>query len=401
MCKIAEVVVVGGVRRSALISLSNLTDERMRHAKDGQWWQTTPHRALANNSVAYTETPDTGVFLREWLSLFESKSGERGIFNREAARLVSSWSGRRNDCTDFGTNPCSEIILRPFQFCNLSEVVARHTDTPQSLARKVRIASIIGTVQATLDSFRYIRPEWKENAETERLLGVSITGINDCPAWSGHVLEALRSEAQVANGLLAAALGINPSVAITCVKPSGTVSQLVNASSGIHPRYAEFYIRRVRFDVKDPMAQFLTDNGVPCEVDQYNPSALVFSFPVASPMSVTRHDVSAIEQLQTWEDWQVNWCEHKPSITVYVRDEEWVEVAAWVHKNFEIMSGVSFLPFDNGSYVQAPYEEITEEKYRELAEAMPKSLDWTAMSEMRDDTSGSQELACTGGACEL
>lgn len=401
MCKVAEVVVVGGVRRSALISLSNLTDERMRHAKDGQWWVNNPQRALSNNSVCYTETPDMGVFMREWLSLYESKSGERGIFNRQAAKEVAGWNGRRDTNHEFGTNPCSEIILRPFQFCNLTEVVARTNDTKATLISKVKIATILGTLQSTLTDFPFLRSKWKENCEEERLLGVSITGIYDSEYLGYGIPLGLKQDAIDTNFKYADILGIPRSAAITCVKPSGTVSQLVNASSGIHPRYSDYYIRRVRMDAKDPICKFLTDNNVPCEVDQYNSSAMVFSFPVGASNSITRMDVSAISQLETWKDYQLSWCEHKPSITVYVRENEWLEVAAWVYENFDIVSGVSFLPYDNGSYVQAPYEEITIEQYNTLAESMPTALDWSKMVEENDTTTGSQELACHGGSCEL
>lgn len=404
MCKIAEVVVVGGVRRSALISLSNLTDERMRHAKDGQWWLNNPQRALSNNSVCYTEKPDIGVFMREWLSLYESKSGERGIFSREAAKNVVMANGRRDPNHEFGTNPCSEIILRPFQFCNLTEVVVRPDDTQQDIIRKAKIASILGTIQSTLTDFRFLRPEWTKNCVEERLLGVSMTGIcdNDETAiYADYWVNVAKDEVIATNKFYAALLGINQSAATTCVKPSGTVSQLVNSSSGIHPRYAEYYIRRVRMDIKDPICKFLNDNNVPSEVDQYNPSALVFSFPIRSPNTITRDSYSALQQLYLWEEYQNEWCEHKPSITVYVRDNEWLEVAAWVYEHMDILSGVSFLPYDNGTYVQAPYEEITKEQYEALAANMPTVLDWSKMTEEMDVTTGSQELACVGGACEL
>jgi len=404
MCKIAEVVVVGGVRRSALISLSNLTDERMRHAKDGQWWSNNPQRALANNSVCYTETPDMGVFMREWLSLYESKSGERGIFNREAAKNVVKDNGRRDFNHEFGTNPCSEIILRPFQFCNLTEVVVREDDDSHDIEEKVKLASILGTLQATLTDFPFLRSKWKENCEEERLLGVSLTGICDSPTTTfGVYLDGERWKDAVitTNQIYATMLGINPSAATTCVKPSGTVSQLVNSASGIHPRYSPYYIRRVRMDIKDPICKFLTDNNVPSEVDQYNSSAMVFSFPINAESSSTRTDFTALQQLEMWDDYQTHWCEHKPSITVYVRDHEWLDVAAWVYDHMDYMSGVSFLPYDNGSYVQAPYEEISYDKYKELAAAMPLVLDWSKMVEDHDTTTGSQELACTGTSCEI
>lgn len=404
MCKIAEVVVVGGVRRSALISLSNLTDERMRHAKDGQWWGNNPQRALANNSVCYTEKPDIGVFMREWLSLYESKSGERGIFNREAAKTVVNDNGRRDPNHEFGTNPCSEIILRPFQFCNLTEVVVREDDDSHDIMEKVKLASILGTLQATLTDFPFLRSKWKENCEEERLLGVSLTGICDSPTTTFGVYldgEHWKDAVITTNQIYATMLGINPSAATTCVKPSGTVSQLVNSSSGIHPRYSPYYIRRVRMDIKDPICKFLTDNNVPSEVDQYNSSAMVFSFPINAESSSTRTDFTAIQQLEMWDEYQTHWCEHKPSITVYVREYEWLEVAAWVYDHMDYMSGVSFLPYDNGSYVQAPYEEISYAKYKELAAAMPLVLDWSKMVEDHDTTTGSQELACTGTSCEI
>jgi ribonucleoside-diphosphate reductase alpha chain len=354
--------------------------------------------------VCYTEKPDIGVFMREWLSLYESKSGERGIFSREAAKNVVMANGRRDPNHEFGTNPCSEIILRPFQFCNLTEVVVRPDDTQQDIIRKAKIASILGTIQSTLTDFRFLRPEWTKNCVEERLLGVSMTGIcdNDETAiFPYYWVNVAKDEVIATNKFYAALLGINQSAATTCVKPSGTVSQLVNSSSGIHPRYAEYYIRRVRMDIKDPICKFLNDNNVPSEVDQYNPSALVFSFPIRSPNTITRDSYSALQQLYLWEEYQNEWCEHKPSITVYVRDNEWLEVAAWVYEHMDILSGVSFLPYDNGTYVQAPYEEITKEQYEALAANMPTVLDWSKMTEEMDVTTGSQELACVGGACEL
>jgi len=410
MCKVGDIVVVGGVRRSALISLSNLTDERMRHAKSGNWWEHDPHRALANNSVCYTETPDIGIFMREWSSLYDSKSGERGIFSRTASKTQAGRNGRRDDSFDFGTNPCSEIILRPNQFCNLTEIVARSDDTRDSLERKARLATILGTLQSTLTDFRYLGKKWTHNTEEERLLGVSLTGICDSPALVpdrkesaiAELLQHLRDVCVEVNKSYSGLLGITPSAAITCVKPSGTVSQLVGSSSGIHPRYSPFYIRRVRFDAKDPMANFMRERGFPCEQDFYNPSALVFSFPVkADGSGLYRNDLTAIQQLEMWKVYQDNWCEHKPSITVYVREHEWLEVGAWVYKHFNEISGVSFLPYDNGSYRQAPYEEITEEKYNELTSKMPKDIDWTEMKEGMDTTTGTHELACSAGVCEI
>jgi ribonucleoside-triphosphate reductase len=408
VCKIAEVVVCGGVRRSALISLSNLTDERMRNAKQGEWWIQNPQRALANNSVAYTENPDTGIFLREWESLYSSKSGERGIFSRVASKVQAGRSGRRDLDWEFGTNPCSEIILRPNQFCNLSEVVVREGDTSKSLRDKVVLATMLGTLQSSLTNFRYITPKWRKNTEEERLLGVSLTGImdhgvlnvpsNDCAEW----LADLRRTAIKTNAKWSKELGIAESAAITCVKPSGTVSQLVGSASGIHPRYASHYIRRVRADVKDPLATWMKDKGVPCEVDFYNPSSLVFSFPISSPKeSITRHEVAATDQLELVKHYNTHWCEHKASVTVYVKEEEWLDVGAWVYRNFDSLSGVSFLPTDSGSYRQAPYEEVTGTVLDSFVKAMP-NLDFKEFMEQGDNTTSSQELACTAaGGCEL
>jgi ribonucleoside-diphosphate reductase alpha chain len=411
VCKIADIVVVGGVRRSALISLSNLTDERMRVAKSGQWWEDNGQRALANNSVAYTEKPDMSIFLKEWGALYESKSGERGIFNREAAKKLCP--ERRDTSYDFGTNPCSEIILRDRQFCNLSEVVVRHTDTVDDLTRKVRTATILGTLQSTLTDFRYLSKAWKKNTDEEALLGVSLTGIMDHPVLNNmddaalleDLLQELKEVAIETNKEWAKKLGINPSASITCVKPSGTVSQLVDSASGIHPRYSEYYIRTVRADAKDPLARFMTDEGFPVEPDVMKPtSGQVFSFPTKAPAgSVFRDDRTAVEQLEMWKIYQLNWCEHKPSITVYVKDDEVMEVGAWVWKNFDICSGVSFLPHSNHSYQQAPYQEINEERYEELLAKMPKDVDWSKVGEYEteDNTSGTQTLACSSGSCEV
>ena len=407
VCKIAEVIVCGGVRRSALLSLSNLTSERMRKAKSGQWYLIDPHRALANNSVCYTETPDIGMFLAEWQNLIESKSGERGIFSRDSCER--GLPDRREGGHEWGTNPCSEIVLRPRQFCNLTEVVARPEDTFEGLAEKVRLATILGTVQSTLTDFRYLGKKWKDNCEEERLLGVSITGIMDCPelhdVYNGdalsNLLEELKGVAIETNKQYAKKLGIPQSSAITCVKPSGTVSQLVGASSGIHPRYSQFYIRRVRNDRKDPIAQAMIDQGVPYEVDKHNPEALVFSFPIKSPEAATTiSDLSAILQLDLWKIYNEHWCEHKPSVSIYVREEEWLDVGAWVYKNFDQMAGVSFFPTDDHIYEQAPYESITEEAYKELCNNFPASLDLNIIEDT-DVTTASHELACTGGACEL
>jgi len=429
VCKIADIVVVGGVRRSALISLSNLTDERMRGAKTGQWWTDNPQRALANNSVCYTEKPDIGIFIKEWLNLYESKSGERGIFSREAARKIAARNGRRDPSWDFGTNPCSEIILRSKQFCNLTEVVIRPEDTLELLKEKVRKATILGTLQASLVNFRYLSSKWKKNTEEEALLGVSLTGIMDHSLLSGRVksnsafidfarinkagmdipklpdvLQELKEVAIETNKEWAEKLGINPSAAITCVKPSGTVSQLVDSASGIHPRYSEYYVRTVRTDKKDPLYMFLKEQGIPVEdCIGKESSTAVFSFPMKTPShSVMRNDMSAIDQLELWKIYAEHWCEHKPSITVYVRENEWLDVGAWVYKHFDLVSGVSFLPHSDHVYQQAPYQEITEEEYNEWIKNFP-TIDWDKFSEYEADdyTTGSFELACAGGACEV
>jgi ribonucleoside-triphosphate reductase len=415
VCKVAQIVVVGGVRRSALISLSNLTDERMRNAKNGAWWESSGHRALANNSVAYTEKPDIGIFMKEWHALYESKSGERGIFNRISATRQSKASGRRESDHEFGTNPCGEIILRPFGFCNLTEVVVRSTDTSDDLKRKARIASILGTFQSTLTDFRYIRKQWKVNAEEERLLGVSLTGIMDHPVLNGSrndhsgrlleaTLEALKNETISTNKEWAEKLGINPSAAITTVKPSGTVSQLVDSASGIHPRHNPFYIRTVRADRKDPLAIFMQEKGVPCEVDVTNGSNLVFSFPVESPKgSLQRSDRSAIQQLDHYLVFKRHWCEHNPSITVYVKEHEWMDVGAWVYKHLDDLGGVSFLPHNDHVYQQAPYQDLTEDQYKLLKKDFP-SVSWNEFDKYEreeDTTNGAQEFACTSGSCEI
>ena len=415
MCKIAEVVVVGGVRRSALISLSNLTDERMRNAKSGQWWSDTPEMALSNNSVCYTEKPDIGIFMKEWLSLYESKSGERGIFNRQAAIKQVSKIGRRDTEHDFGCNPCSEIILRPYQFCNLSEVVARAGDTEQSLATKVGLATILGTFQSTLTDFKYLRKVWQKNTEEERLLGVSLTGIMDNAMLSGNsatlgknigaTLELLREVAVQTNKGMAKKLGIPQSTAITCVKPSGTVSQLVDSASGIHARHNPHYIRTVRGDNKDPLTQFLISEGIPAEPDVMKPdSTTVFSFPMKSPnAAVTRTEMTAIEQLDLWLLYQRHWCEHKPSVTISVKENEWMSVGSWVYEHFDEVSGISFLPFSDHTYAQAPYQDCTKEEYEEMLATMPKAVNWNKLSdfEKEDTTSGGRELACTAGVCEV
>jgi len=408
MCKIGQVVVVGGVRRSALISLSNLTDERMRMAKSGEWWVDNPQRALANNSVCYTEKPDIGIFMKEWLSLYESKSGERGIFNRISAKEKASSNGRRNGDIDFGTNPCCEIILKPYQFCNLSEVVCRHDDTIDTLLDKVRIATILGTFQATLTNFSYLRKRWKDTTEEERLLGVSLTGIMDCPAVynaTEEELQWLKEMAVVANINLSADIGINQSAAVTCVKPSGTVSQLVDAASGIHARHNDYFIRTVRGDNKDPLTEFMRDKNVPNEPDFTSPdSVTVFSFPMKSPdNAVCRNDMSALEQLELWLKIADNYCEHKPSVTISVKEHEWLEVGSWCWDHFESLSGISFLPFSEHTYKQAPYQDIDKNMYLDLSTKMPLSIDWDELQqyEKGDTTTGTQELACTGGVCEI
>jgi ribonucleoside-triphosphate reductase len=408
MCKIGEVVVVGGVRRSAMISLSNLSDDRMRHAKSGQWWENEGQRALANNSVAYTEKPDMETFLREWTALVESKSGERGIFSREAADKHVERNGRRKTGQEWGTNPCSEIILRPYQFCNLTEVVIRATDTIKSLERKVRLATILGTIQSTYTNFPYLRPIWQKNTEEERLLGVSLTGIMDNELTykaDAKTLQKLRDVAVQTNRDYAKSLGIDESAAITCVKPSGTVSQLVDSASGIHARHSSYYIRTVRGDNKDPLTQFMKDSGIPAEPCVMKPdSTTVFSFPTKSPDgAVTRNDMDAIEQLELWKTYALNWCEHKPSVTITVRENEWLKVGAWVYDNFDICSGVSFLPHSDHTYAQAPYQDCDKSTYKEAVSKMPARIDWSKLSdyEKEDNTSGMQTLACSSGACEI
>jgi ribonucleoside-diphosphate reductase alpha chain len=437
MCKIGEVVVVGGVRRSAMISLSNLSDDRMRYAKSGNWWENNPQRGLANNSVSYTEKPDAVSFLREWTALVESGSGERGIFNRQASKKQAAKNGRRklyeddviawNDAPankgwerlegkqkvayDFGTNPCSEIILRPYQFCNLTEVVIRATDTLEQLENKVRIATILGTIQSTYTKFPYLRKIWQTNTEEERLLGVSLTGIMDNPlmttknAGLDKTLEHLKNVAIATNAEWAGSLGVPVSAAITCVKPSGTVSQLVDSASGIHARHSAYYIRTVRGDNKDPLTQFMKDQGIPSEPDVMKPTqTTVFSFPMKAPEgAVVTADLSAIDQLEMWLAYQRNWCEHKPSVTINVRSDEWFEVGAFVYKNFDEMSGVSFLPYNEHTYQQAPYQEVSKNEYEKLLSVMPAAIDWSKLSEyeLEDTTSGSQTMACSSGVCEI
>ena len=411
MCFIGQIVVVGGVRRSAMISLSNLSDDRMRHAKSGQWWETAAHRALANNSVSYTEKPDVETFMREWTALVESKSGERGVFNREASKKQAAKYGRRDSDYEFGTNPCSEIILRPYQFCNLTECVVRATDTIEDLERKVRLATILGTIQSTYTKFPYLRKVWRDNTEAERLLGVSLTGIMDNPLLTAknkglnETLAHLRQVAVDTNAEFADKLGIPVSAAITCVKPSGTVSQLVDSASGIHARHSRFYIRTVRGDNKDPLTQFMKDQGIPHEPCVFKgDTTTVFSFPQKSPnKAVTRNDMSAIEQLEMWLAYQRNWCEHKPSVTISVRDSEWLDVGAFVYKHFDEMSGVSFLPHSDHTYQQAPYQDCSEREYKELLKLMPKAIDWSKLSEyeQEDNTVAMQTMACSGDSCEI
>jgi ribonucleoside-triphosphate reductase len=411
MCKIGEVVVVGGVRRSAMISLSNLSDDRMRSAKSGAWWENNPQRALANNSVSYTEKPDNLSFMKEWMALVESGSGERGIFNREASKKQAALNGRRDANYEFGTNPCSEIILRPSQFCNLTECVVRATDTLDTLSEKVRLATILGTIQSTYIKFPYLRKQWTDNTAEERLLGVSLTGIMDNPLMTlknkglDKTLAHLKKVAVDTNKVWAEILGIPVAAAISCVKPSGTVSQLVDSASGIHARHSPFYIRTVRGDNKDPLTQFMIDQGIPNEPDAFKPDqTTVFSFPQKAPEGATcTADMTAIEQLEMWLMYQRNWCEHKPSVTINVKGEEWLEVGAFVYKHFDEMSGVSFLPFNEHTYQQAPYQDCDEETYQEMLDKMPKRIDWSKLSEYEneDNTSGSQTLACSGDSCEI
>ena len=413
VCKTAEIVVVGGVRRSALISLSNLTDERMRDAKSGAWWEANPQRALANNSVAYKEKPDIGIFMEEWVSLYKSKSGERGIFNRAAAqKTVAKLGDRRSPNHEFGTNPCSEIILRDREFCNLSEIIVRDSDTMEDLRRKTRLATILGTMQSTLVNFQYISSEWRKNCEEERLLGVSLTGILDNPMLYDYDRDTLtqrqdelRKIAHETNLEWSRTIGINPSAAITCVKPSGTVSQLTDAASGIHPRHAPYYIRTVRADNKDPLCVMMKDLGFPHEADVMKPEhTTVFSFPMKSPEdAVFRKDMTATEHLDLWLTYQRNWCEHKPSITVTVKEHEWMDVGAFVYKHFDEISGISFLPFSDHSYRQAPYQDCTVDEYHALLAKMPKDVDWILLSkyEKEDNTVGNQTFACSGDKCEI
>lgn len=410
MCKIGEVVVVGGVRRSAMISLSNLSDDRMRHAKSGAWWETQGQRALANNSACYTEKPDVGIFMQEWLSLYESKSGERGIFNREAAQKIVRKNGRRKDTYEFGTNPCSEIILRPYQFCNLSTVIVRAEDTEESLIRKARLAAILGTYQSTLTHFPYLRNIWKENTEEERLLGVSMSGALDNALMNNPdslelpgILQAIRDAVVEQNKTLANIIGIPQSVATTAIKPEGTTSQLTDSASGLHTRHSKFYYRRIRGDIKDPLTQFMINAGVPCEPCVMKPdTTVVFTFPKKAPEgALTRNDLTAIQHLKLWLVYQRHYCEHKPSITVSVTEKEWPAVGAFVWEYFDEMSGVSFLPNDGGSYRQAPYEDCTEAQYLEMLKTIPTSIDWDSLIEHTDNVKGTQTLACSADGCEI
>lgn len=407
MCKVADIVVVGGVRRSAMISLSDVTDDRMRSAKSGEWWVANGQRRLANNSAVYdNRRPEMETFIKEWKSLYDSKSGERGMFSRYACENIVARNGRRDPAHEWGTNPCSEIILRPFQFCNLTEIVVRAEDTIEDLKRKARVASILGTIQSSFTNFRYLRKVWKDNCDEERLLGVSLTGICDNRFLVGAeaLLSEVRDEVNATNATWAARLGIAVSAATTCVKPSGTVSQLVNASSGMHTRFADYYIRAVRADNKDPLTQFMIAAGIPNEPDVMNKQNTVFYFPVQSPFgSVKRQDLSAIDTLEMWKDLQTYWCEHKPSVTINVKEEEWMAVGAWVYENFDMISGVSFLPYDGGSYRQAPYQEIDEATYKEWVAKMPETIDWTMLQhfEKEDTTTGNQTFACSAGVCEV
>lgn len=415
VCKIAEIVVVGGVRRSALISLSDQGDMEMRDAKSGEWYLKYPHRRLANNSwVANEKSINPGIFMEEWNSLYKSNSGERGIFSRYAATQQVKKNGRRSTNYEFGVNPCSEIILRNRQFCNLTEVVVKSTDTPESLMEKVRLATILGTIQSTVTNFKYITKKWKENCEEERLLGVSLTGILDNMYLNGKyagleetakLLDTMREVAVKTNKKWAKKLGIPAATAITCVKPSGSVSTLMDTSAGIHTRHAPYYIRTVRNDKKDPLYFMMSDAGFPVEDCVMNPDqTAVFSFPVKAPEgAVFRYDLNAIEQLEIWKVYQDHWTEHKPSVTISVKEHEWVDVGAWVFKNFDTISGVSFLPFFDAEYKQMPYQECTKEEYEALLAQMPKNVDWSRLKdyEMYDMTTGSQELACAGGSCDI
>ena len=410
LCKIGEVVVVGGVRRSAMISLSDLSDEKMAHAKAGNWWDGQGQRALANNSAVYKEKPYIGQFMREWTSIYESHSGERGIFSRDASQRQAEKNGRRDATYDFGTNPCSEIILRPYQFCNLSSCIVRSDDTMDSLERKIRVASILGTFQASLTNFPYLRKVWQKNTEEEALLGVSMTGICDNALLNNPDdpelparLERLKDVAVSTNAEFASAIGINASVAVTAVKPEGTVSQLCSTASGIHPQHSKHYIRRVRGDNKDPLTQFMIQAGFVAEPCVMKPeSTTVFSFPVAvADGALLREDLTAVQHLKLWLLFQRHYCEHKPSVTISVKENEWMEVGAWVFEHFDEVTGVSFLPMDGGTYKQAPYEEVNAEEYAKLKALQPADIDWSTFIEYDDNVEGVQTLSCTAGGCEI
>ena len=410
LCKIGEVVVVGGVRRSAMISLSDLSDDKMAHAKAGNWWDGQGQRALANNSAVYEEKPYIGQFMREWTSIYESHSGERGIFSRDASQKQAAKNGRRDATYDFGTNPCSEIILRPYQFCNLSSCIVRSDDDMDSLERKIRIASILGTFQASLTNFPYLRKIWQKNTEEEALLGVSMTGICDNALLNNpddadlpSRLERLKDVAVSTNAEFATAIGINVSVAVTAVKPEGTVSQLCSTASGIHPQHSKYYIRRVRADNKDPLTQFMIQSGFVAEPCVMKPdSTTVFSFPVAvADGALLRDDLSALQHLKLWLLFQRHYCEHKPSVTISVKEHEWMDVGAWVYEHFDEVTGVSFLPMDGGTYKQAPYEECSEETYNQLKMLVPESVDWSNFKEYDDNVEGAQMLSCTAGGCSI
>jgi ribonucleoside-triphosphate reductase (thioredoxin) len=410
LCKIGEVVVVGGVRRSAMISLSDLSDDKMAHAKAGAWWDGQGQRALANNSAVYQEKPYIGQFMREWTSIYESHSGERGIFSRDASQRQAAKNGRRDATYDFGTNPCSEIILRPYQFCNLSSCIVRSDDDMDTLERKIRIAAILGTFQASLTNFPYLRKVWQKNTEEEALLGVSMTGILDNALLNNPDdadlparLERLRNVAVDINAEFADAIGINRSVAVTAIKPEGTVSQLCSTASGIHPQHSQYYIRRVRADNKDPLTQFMIQSGFVAEPCVMKPdSTTVFSFPVkVAEGALLREELSALQHLKLWLLFQRHYCEHKPSVTISVKENEWMDVGAWTYKHFDEVTGVSFLPYDGGTYKQAPYEECTEEQYNQLKMLVPDSVDWENFKEYDDNVEGAQMLSCTAGGCSI
>lgn len=413
ICKIAEIVVVGGVRRAALISLSDLNDTKLAKAKSGEWWTAQGQRALANNSAVYKTKPDVETFLQEWSNLIESKSGERGIFNLDSIRQHINKAGRRDATKVEGVNPCGEIALRPNGLCNLTEVVVEEDDTVETVKEKVKIATILGTFQSTLTNFKYLRKSWRENAEEERLLGVSLTGQFGNKFFNGSegldkladALDELRVEAIVTNSYYADQLGINRSVAITTVKPSGTVSQLVKSSSGMHPWHSEYYIRTVRNSNNDPLTQFLKDSGIPNEPCVMRPGdTTVFSYPTKAPEgAIVQENLSALEHLEIWRVYRNHWTEHNPSVTVSVGEDEWIEVAAWVYKNWEDVAGISFLPRTDHVYKQAPYQAVSKEEYEELLSKMPKTIHWSLLShyEVEDNTEGSQTLACSAGACEV